>query len=144
MKWLKKSVGGRGSSRRARGAAAVEFAVVLPLLLIILLGIIEYGYVFMVQQTVQHAAREGSRVAILQSSVAPSYPEAYARLDDVMAAANLSGYTRNIWLDGNVITAEVTIPHSEFSLVGVKFGNHLDSLTGSCSMRKEGMPAGGP
>lgn len=45
-----------------RGASAVEFALVLIPLLMILLGIIEFGYVFNQQLTVTNAAREGARV----------------------------------------------------------------------------------
>jgi len=50
--------------RRAKGqkgAAAVEFAVVLPLLVTLLFGIIEMGFVFNRWITVTHAAREGVR-----------------------------------------------------------------------------------
>ena len=36
-------------SGRDRGAAAVEFALLMPLLLVLLLGIMEFGYAFFVQ-----------------------------------------------------------------------------------------------
>ena len=54
--------------RSARAAAVVELAVVLPFLLAILFGIIEFGWTFMVYQTVTNAAREGCRVAVLEGS----------------------------------------------------------------------------
>jgi hypothetical protein len=44
------------------GAAAVEFAVILPLLLLIVGGIIDFGFMFNAQIAVTHAAREGVRV----------------------------------------------------------------------------------
>jgi hypothetical protein len=47
---------------RERGAAAVEFALVVPVLVLLLLGIIELGYIFNQQLTVSNAAREGARV----------------------------------------------------------------------------------
>jgi hypothetical protein len=45
-----------------RGVAAVEFAVILPLLLMLLVGIWELGRIIHVQQTVNNAARDGARL----------------------------------------------------------------------------------
>ncbi|MHB8996334.1 MAG: TadE/TadG family type IV pilus assembly protein [Armatimonadota bacterium] len=53
-----------------RGAAAVEFALVLPLLLALLFGIIEFGLVFKDQLAILQAAREGSRIAAVGRPVA--------------------------------------------------------------------------
>ena len=53
-----------------RGAAAVEFALVLPLLLLILFGIIDFGRALNTQITLTQAAREGARVAALGQSTA--------------------------------------------------------------------------
>jgi Flp pilus assembly protein TadG len=54
--------------RRDRGAAAVEFALVMPLLLILVLGIAEFGRAYNIQTTLSAAAREGARVMALESS----------------------------------------------------------------------------
>ncbi|MDP9884815.1 Flp pilus assembly protein TadG [Sinomonas atrocyanea] len=51
-----------------RGAAAVEFALVLPALLLLVLGIIDFGRIFSAQQTLTYAARAGARVMVLQNS----------------------------------------------------------------------------
>jgi Flp pilus assembly protein TadG len=48
-----------------RGAAAVEFAIVLPLLLIFIFGIIEFGILLYDKAIVTNASREGARTAIL-------------------------------------------------------------------------------
>ncbi|MBU2698629.1 hypothetical protein CCO04_26430 [Pimelobacter sp. 30-1] len=47
----------------ARGAAAVEFALILPVLMIIVVGIINYGDMLSVRQSVSQAAAEGARAA---------------------------------------------------------------------------------
>jgi Flp pilus assembly protein TadG len=44
-----------------RGAAAVEFALILPILLVIVLGIIQFGFTFTQWLEMEHAAREGAR-----------------------------------------------------------------------------------
>ena len=51
------------SKYRENGAAAVELAVVLPVLILILLGIIQFGIILNAQITLTSAAREGARHA---------------------------------------------------------------------------------
>lgn len=53
------------SDKKERGAVAVEMAIVLPLLLLILLGIIEFGRALNVQVSLTQAAREGARYAAI-------------------------------------------------------------------------------
>lgn len=50
-----------------RGAALIEFALIVPLLIFLLLGIIEFGIVVMHQLTLEQAAREGSRLAAVRN-----------------------------------------------------------------------------
>lgn len=131
----------RTDNHRERGTAVVEFAVVLPLLLTILFGIIEFGYVFMVRQTLQHAAREGCRLAILQTSVAP-YANVSTRVSDVMATTNASSYTLDMTHATVAVPIEavtVTVPYDDVSLLGNFLGIGGFDLTGTASMRKEGM-----
>lgn len=137
--WILRDARGRHSPR-ARGAAVVEFAVVLPLLLTILFGIIEYGWVFMVRQTLQTAAREGTRIAILQTSTAP-YTAALNRVADIMHPTGLT-YSVSMTHATTAVPVEtitVTVPFADVSLMGGFFGAHTNDLGGSCSMRKEGM-----
>jgi Flp pilus assembly protein TadG len=49
----------------SRGQSLVEFALVLPLLMLILLGIIQFGLIFNTQVTITNAAREGARAATI-------------------------------------------------------------------------------
>jgi uncharacterized membrane protein len=48
-----------------RGAAAVEFALVLPLLFVILFGVVEYGYNLFQMQSAQATVREAARAVAL-------------------------------------------------------------------------------
>jgi Flp pilus assembly protein TadG len=54
--------------RRRRGAVAVEFACVAPLLLGVIIGLLELSRVYTVQNTLEAAAREGARFAGLDRS----------------------------------------------------------------------------
>ena len=56
--------------RDERGATAVEFAFILPLLIVLILGIAEFGRAFQVSGTLSAAAREGVRVMALQNDQA--------------------------------------------------------------------------
>ena len=132
---------GRPGRNRARAAAVVKFAVVLPLLLTILFGIIEYGWVFMVRQTLQTAAREGCRQAVLQTSVAP-YTNVTNRVNQVMGPTGLTTYTISMThatTGTPTETVQIVIPYDDVSLMGGFFGTHAYNLGGTCSMRKEGM-----
>lgn len=53
----------RRRSRRSRGVALVEFALVAPVLFLIIFGIIEFGYAFVQYLDVKHGAREAGRLA---------------------------------------------------------------------------------
>jgi Flp pilus assembly protein TadG len=73
---------------RDRGAAAVEFALLLPLLLLIVFGIIDFGRMLNAQITLTQAAREGARLEALGQANVASRTQA--------AATGLSGVTVSI------------------------------------------------
>jgi hypothetical protein len=70
-----------------KGAELIEFALVFPLLLLLLFGIIDFGLLFQRYETVTNAAREGARVAVL-----PGYAQAdvEARVKQYLNAAGLT------------------------------------------------------
>jgi Flp pilus assembly protein TadG len=80
--------------RDERGATAVEFAMILPLLLVLVLGIAEFGRAFQVSGTLSAAAREGVRVMALQND---------------QAAARAAVRTAADSLDPAVSDAQITI-----------------------------------
>jgi len=49
-----------------KGASAVEFALVLPILLLLFLGIIEFSFLLFNKAVITNAAREGARAGIVQ------------------------------------------------------------------------------
>jgi len=145
-KGMRQRIGRRGrrtGTWRERAAAVVEFAVVLPLLLTVLFGIIEYGWIFMVRQALQTAAREGCRLAVLQTTDAP-YTEVVDRVNQVMAPTGLTTYNIDMTHADAVNPVEsvtVRVPFADVSLMGNFFGPRTGNIGGTCSMRKEGWTA---
>jgi Flp pilus assembly protein TadG len=56
----------RGKVRQEDGAAAVEFALVVGLLAVLVFGLLEYGLAFWQVQNLRSATREGARVAAVR------------------------------------------------------------------------------
>jgi Flp pilus assembly protein TadG len=63
----------RWSGPRDAGAAAVEFALVVPVLFLLVFGILDYGRFFFDSVSLRQTAREGARQAVVQS-FAPTCP----------------------------------------------------------------------
>ena len=61
-----------------RGAAAAEFALLLPVLLMILFGIIEFGMIMYGREVVTNATREGARAGIVQGPPKRTEPQIIA------------------------------------------------------------------
>lgn len=114
----------RARANGERGAAAVEFALVLPLLLMVVLGTIDWGWYFFVSQVVTNAAREGARVGSLTAYDAsnPS-ADATARTDAVntatayLSGANLTG-TPEVTAETVGTSIRVTVKYPAGSLTG--------------------------
>jgi Flp pilus assembly protein TadG len=85
------------AARRARrrrsqdGAAAVEFALVAPLLLVLVFGVISYGYMLSFRQALSQGAAEGARAAAVSPYPAASDKEA-AALDAINDALDVKAY----------------------------------------------------
>ena len=84
----------RASGRR-RGNAVLEAALVLPILLSLSFGTVEFGHFFYCKHTMQGAARDGARVAILPSSTNTAVTTA---VSNTMTAAGFTSaqYTTTI------------------------------------------------
>lgn len=107
-----------------RGAVAVEFAIVLPVLLILLLGIAEFGRVFNAQIVITNAAREGSRIMAITED------EAKAQSTVVAASAGLSpGLTTSDFVTTPLCVALDTAS-PELRYVTVTISYQVPSLTG--------------
>src|SRR6476469_1117787 len=80
-------------TRDQRGAAAVEMAIVLPILILLVFGIIQFSIYFNRLQGLQAAAREGARVAALPQS---TQSDVKAKVTDALDGVLPSGTMRTI------------------------------------------------
>lgn len=122
-----------------RGAAAVEFALVLPLLLLVLFGLIDFGRALNAQITLTQAAREGVRLAALQQPGAADRTRAAAQpLTGVTVAVTACpanpGPTDDAVVLANNDFAFVTPIGSIAGMFGDGFGSSVQ-LTGRGVMR---------
>jgi hypothetical protein len=86
---------GRGDS----GQALVEFAMVLPVFLLVFAGMADFAMLFKSYQTAQNAAREGARIAVLQGYDANSYAQPIARAKSYMTASGLACASGCVFVD---------------------------------------------
>lgn len=87
-------------SARQGGGALIEFAAVLPILLALAIGIFYYGYVFMLDAAVDHAAKQGAQVAVGLDPVAFNTPAAFNT--EVTAQVNASVTNSLAWLPASI------------------------------------------
>lgn len=82
------------------GVAAIELALVAPVFFLLVFGLIEFGRMMMVQQSLTNAAREGCRTAVMASTISSSDVDAAVRdyLQSIMHNAS------------NVDEVRVTVP----------------------------------
>jgi Flp pilus assembly protein TadG len=77
----------RARMGREDGAAAVEMALVLPLLVLLVFGIIEFGFIFNRKITITHAAREGVRTYSLTGDKTKACTAALDAAPDISAGS---------------------------------------------------------
>jgi Flp pilus assembly protein TadG len=83
----------RRLAKSESGAELIEFALTLPLLLLLVLGIIEFGFMFQEYEVLTNAAREGARIAVLPTYGATDTARknnAAARIDEYLTDGGLN------------------------------------------------------
>jgi Flp pilus assembly protein TadG len=127
-----------------RGASAVEMALITPVFLTLVLGIIETSRLGMVAQLLTTAAREGCRVAVLSGS---TQSDVQNRVDAVLSGSGISVGTvtptctgSGPWTSassGTPITVSFSVPYSKVSWLKVPYFLKTATITGSATMSSE-------
>lgn len=148
MKTAQKSV-----ARSRLGAAMVEMALVLPLFMMVVLGIIEFGRAMMVSQLVTNSAREATRLAIIDGATNSSVTQwvkdfmvqsCGVAANDVTVDITVTAATGNPnpaneignATSRDLVTVNVSVPFNKVSYIP---GNYLagKNLSAQSAMRHE-------
>lgn len=116
---------------RSRGAVAVEFALVAPILLALVAGIVEFSHAYNLQISVTQAAREAARTMAIKNNQGDAKLAAAAGAPGLNTAAFAYTFTPAACSSG--ATATVNISYTANTLTGL-FGSTV-TLTGVGAMR---------
>lgn len=121
--------------KKDEGVSAVEFAIILPILLLLLIGIIEFGWLLNGYITITGGAREGARLAVLGKNDSEIETAVKEHTVDLMLSGDLRINTsRDIPGEETVVTVSGDLP----LLVG--FFNFLGdpfTISADATMRQE-------
>jgi len=125
--------------RHEGGQNLVEFAIVLPILMLIILGIIEFSWAWLQTNTATSAAREAARVAAITVPYGTADADARARTVLQNAGINSGAATVTITIpDAVTRQITVTVQFQYHSITGFIPGLNGITLRGRTSIRWEG------
>jgi Flp pilus assembly protein TadG len=127
--------------RNRRATAAVEFAIVAPVFLLLVFGMIEYGRMVMVQQIITNASREGARTAVLDGATTAGVQSA---VNNYLTSGSISGATVTVSPNppssaqyGDPVTVTVSVPFNQVSWLPSPMYLGGKTLSSSTVMRRE-------
>jgi Flp pilus assembly protein TadG len=128
-----------------RGTATVEFAVIAPIFMTMILGVIEFGRALMVLETLNNVARSGARAGSLSGNASSDITSA---VTSALTDSGINNPTVNIKVNGQAVDASsavsgdsvsvsVSVPYTQVSWLpnSIFLGNA--TLTGNVVMRRE-------
>lgn len=140
-------------SRSQRGAAALEFALIVPILVAVVFGIVDFGYAINRDTLVNNAAREGAREGSLNpdaTAISNTVRQSLAQVEAI--GTNPSKITVSVTcrkpdnlactsfaadaVSGGTVIVTVTLNHGWITPVGSTFGNGI-ALRKTVEMRIE-------
>lgn len=121
------AVRARRRDSRSRGQSMVEFTLILPVLMLMIFGIYQFGQTYSDYIQVTNAARDGGRKALVSRSDATGVNDAIAAAKAATWWLNTSQMTVTVspaqpWTTGQTVTVTVTYPYS-ISLLGFVAGS---------------------
>lgn len=123
--------------KQQQGQSLVEFALLLPMLVVILFGTVEFGRLWMTMNVLTGAAREGARVAAV---TAPNTAQVQTAVNNVLSGASITGATITVVGPNaaNSVTVTVRINYNVLTGTIIPGMSRTLQLTRTASMRWEG------
>lgn len=131
----------RNAGRREAGVALIESAFVLPILLVLAMGMLDFGRAFHTKSLLDQAAREGARLAVITD---PDPAMVTSRVNQILQPAGITASSVTVtgpavgtMLDVVTVSATFTfMTPGIFALVGGDYGNTI-AMSSQCVMRHE-------
>ena len=121
--------------QRCRGQNLVEFSVVLPIMIVVMLGIVEFGLIYFMRASVENAAREGARYGAIHPTDVSGIQ---TRVRGTVSAIDPSSLTIGVtYPDGDSLPTERIQVSVSYPLTTFRPGPHAGTYGTSSTMRIE-------
>jgi Flp pilus assembly protein TadG len=137
--WQRNSIGSDGRSESGQGLA--EVGILVPVLVLLLVGIVDFSRIFMVRHVITNAAREGARVAAAADSTTSS--QAAQAVQSILQGGGVSANQATVSISGTTAAAEqpatvtITYPMTSMALRMLCVSNTTVSLSSTSSVPHE-------
>lgn len=131
----------RRKGQRRRGAAAVEFALIVPVMLTFTFGLIEVTRISMIKESITQASREGARVGVRPTA---TVADVEARIAEELAIMGIDSSAVTVTPSvleqaaaGEDVTVAISVPISDVSWVPGYFSFGVLDIVAETVMRRE-------
>jgi Flp pilus assembly protein TadG len=133
-------------NKSSRGAAVIEFALLLPILISLFAAIIEFGFVLYDKAVLTNAAREGARIGVLSRSGSSNKDQHYAAAkttaaaycqDRLISLGSDGGGTLDVDASTDSLNSDLLKVTVTYKYSGILLDFLFSSLTGPIELRAE-------
>ncbi|MCK5166785.1 MAG: pilus assembly protein [Rhodospirillaceae bacterium] len=107
-----------------RGVAAVEFAIVLPVFIMLIMGIVDFGRIYWIKSAMQFVVEQSTRYAMVNTSISEAALETYAYAQEASVSGSGATFEATIDASGTVNYMTVTGTYT-FSFITPLVGTTL-------------------
>lgn len=125
---------GQGAGERSpgpAGAAAVEFALVLPLFLVVMFGVLEFGLLMYAKGIITQGSREGARYGVVFNVIPKTQADIQTYVNNYLQSAGFAGATVTVTI-GDPLSVKVDYPYQFLALP-----NFIAGLIGTVNLSTE-------